>query len=390
MGNTFKTGNYVNAIFQDSSNNIGIGAANSSFKFQVTGTTNLTGALSGTSATFKVNADRNLAIKYDTNITLSAQSDTGGPESLRIYADTFRLYTATSTVGLTERFTITNGGNVGIGTDSPTALGTYYTTLQLKGKSGGTGNEGGYLLTTDADGTTTGQFGTDGNFVYFGSRSNTDAVVTTNNTERMRITSGGYLKASNNGSYGSTTSPTNEFNNNAADWIIVNRNTHGSSPYGIYMEYVNSSPNNTGNEFLYLRDSGAIRFRLTSNGNCYNVTGTYTSGVSDIRYKEQVVDANSQWEDIKNLRVVNFKFKNDVAENGENALRQIGFIAQEVEKTSPHLIDEMSDEKTGETWKTIKTSIIHTKAIKALQESMQRIENLESQIEELKALINNK
>jgi hypothetical protein len=82
-------------------------------------------------------------------------------------------------------------GNLGIGTTSPTTIGTYYTTLELKGKTGGTGNEGGYYLTSDADGTTTGQFGTDGNFVYIGSRSNTDAVFTTNNTERMRITSGG-------------------------------------------------------------------------------------------------------------------------------------------------------------------------------------------------------
>jgi hypothetical protein len=44
----------------------------------------------------------------------------------------------------------------------------------------------------------------------------------------------------------------------------------------------------------------------------------------------------------------------------------------------------MSDEKTGETWKTIKTSIIHTKAIKALQEAMARIEALEAEIEALK------
>ena len=52
MGKTFSTGLLTNGIWQDASNNIGIGAANSSFKFQVTGTTNLTGALSGTSATF--------------------------------------------------------------------------------------------------------------------------------------------------------------------------------------------------------------------------------------------------------------------------------------------------------------------------------------------------
>ena len=52
MGKTFSTGLLTNGIWQDASNNIGIGAANSSYKFQVTGTTNLTGALSGTSATF--------------------------------------------------------------------------------------------------------------------------------------------------------------------------------------------------------------------------------------------------------------------------------------------------------------------------------------------------
>jgi hypothetical protein len=46
MGNTFKLGNYVNGIFQDSSNNIGIGAAPSgSYKFEVTGTAKVSGIL---------------------------------------------------------------------------------------------------------------------------------------------------------------------------------------------------------------------------------------------------------------------------------------------------------------------------------------------------------
>jgi hypothetical protein len=53
MGKTFSTGLLTNGIWQDSSNNIGIGAAaNASFKLQVTGATNLTGALTGTSGTF--------------------------------------------------------------------------------------------------------------------------------------------------------------------------------------------------------------------------------------------------------------------------------------------------------------------------------------------------
>jgi hypothetical protein len=48
MGKTFSTGLLTNGLWQDSSNNIGIGAAaNASFKLQVTGATNLTGALTG-------------------------------------------------------------------------------------------------------------------------------------------------------------------------------------------------------------------------------------------------------------------------------------------------------------------------------------------------------
>jgi hypothetical protein len=76
----------------------------------ITGSLTIAGALTGTSATFRVSADRNLAVKYDSNITISAQADAGGPESIRMYADTFRIYTSTTAVGLTERFTISNTG----------------------------------------------------------------------------------------------------------------------------------------------------------------------------------------------------------------------------------------------------------------------------------------
>jgi hypothetical protein len=98
----------------------------------------------------------------------------------------------TGTTGDAKQMTITSGGNIGIGTTgSPISAGTYYTTLELKGRTGGTGNEGGYYLTTDADGSTIGQLGVDGNFVYLGSRSNTDAVITSNNSERIRVFAGG-------------------------------------------------------------------------------------------------------------------------------------------------------------------------------------------------------
>jgi hypothetical protein len=81
MGNTFKLGNYVNAIFQDASNNVGIGAAPSgSYKLEVTGTANFTGALrtastinmAGTTAqllqtTANSVAGDNIAVFYNSN-----------------------------------------------------------------------------------------------------------------------------------------------------------------------------------------------------------------------------------------------------------------------------------------------------------------------------------
>jgi len=66
------------------------------------------------SGIFNLSSNRNLAIKFDTNITLSAQADSGAPENLRMYADTFRVYTSTTTVGLTERLAISNTGVVTI------------------------------------------------------------------------------------------------------------------------------------------------------------------------------------------------------------------------------------------------------------------------------------
>ena len=80
MGNTFKLGNYVNAIFQDASNNIGIGGSPSgSYKLEVTGTAKVSSTLlvSG-AATFATDVTIG---SPTTNATLSISGDNSGGDS---------------------------------------------------------------------------------------------------------------------------------------------------------------------------------------------------------------------------------------------------------------------------------------------------------------------
>jgi hypothetical protein len=139
--------------------------------------------------------------------------------------------------------------------------------------------------------------------------------------------------------------------------------------------------------FAAFSDVGGTKtkvFEVEANGDVENATGSYDT-ISDQRLKQDIVDANSQWSDIKALQIRNFKFINDVNQNGENALRHIGVVAQEVESSGmTGLVKTKIDEATGEEIKSVKSSIIYMKAVKALQEAMARIETLETELAKLK------
>jgi len=111
-------------------------------------------------------------------------------------------------------------------------------------------------------------------------------------------------------------------------------------------------------------------------------TSTY-GGLSDARLKENVVDAQSQWGDVKSIRFRNFNLIGD-------STRQLGVIAQEIEQISPGLVDEINDRdeqgnETGTSTKLVKYSILYMKAVKALQEAMERIEQLEAKVAALES-----
>ena len=165
-------------------------------------------------------------------------------------------------------------------------------------------------------------------------------------------------------------------------------------------------------EFIFCTKTGSNTniFTVDEDGDVLTVSGSVGT-ISDQRIKQDITDANSQWEDIKAIKVRNYKLKADPSKT------LLGVIAQELEsagmnglikETNPSVADCEIDssfgtivdddsmspledgtkrKKVGEVKskvKTVRWSVIYMKAIKALQEAMTRIESLEAEVKALK------
>jgi hypothetical protein len=120
------------------------------------------------------------------------------------------------------------------------------------------------------------------------------------------------------------------------------------------------------------------------NGDVQNTNDAY-GAISDIKLKENIVDAESQWDDFKAVRFRKYNFKE---ETGNETFTQLGVVAQELELVSPGLVTETPDldedgNDLGTTTKGVKYSILTKKALVALQEAMTRIESLEQRLSAL-------
>ena len=135
-----------------------------------------------------------------------------------------------------------------------------------------------------------------------------------------------------------------------------------------------------------MTSGGSVVMKVLCDGDIENTNNRYT-GISDIKLKENIVDANSQWDDIKALQVRNYNFKEEL---GYGTNTHIGLVAQEVEPICPGLVGETNDtdaenSETGTVTKSVAYSVLYMKAVKALQEAMDRIETLEAKVAALEA-----
>jgi hypothetical protein len=189
-------------------------------------------------------------------------------------------------------------------------------------------------------------------------------VFTTSGAERFRITGTGQ----------------SQFKHGQNDLDVITVQNTSSSPYGMNITYTAVSPNNGTNNFLYLADSTGLRFAARSNGGLSNYSGNNINLASDIRLKKDIVPLSSEWNKLKQIEVVNFKYKDS---NEETAL--YGAIAQQIQTIYPELVVVTREAtETEPEYYGLREQPFQWLTTKVLQEAMTKIETLEAQITELK------
>lgn len=117
---------------------------------------------------------------------------------------------------------------------------------------------------------------------------------------------------------------------------------------------------------------------LKGNGNA-TLVGTLTQS-SDFRLKKNIQTISNTSQKIDQMRGVYFDWKDE----NHNQNQQIGFIAQEVEKVFPQLVET---DVNG--YKSVAYANITAVLVEALKEQNKRIEYLEKELLHIKSLVNN-
>ena len=282
--------------------------------------------------------------------------------------------------GAGNKLNVLGNGNVGIGTSSPFAIAA--TNLSVDGASS--------AIQLGVSGVRNAQLYADGAEVRLYAVTNVPLRFGTNDTERLRITSGGFTKASNNGSYLGATGSWHEFtSNNATNFVLAAYQTSLSFDNAIL--YIRSTRSTVANNYYaiqyYHEGAGAYKFQVADSGNVTNTNNSY-GAISDIKLKENITDATPKLDDLLKVKVKNFNFIGSEE-------KQLGVIAQELEEIFPSMIDESEDfeevevegedgeitkekKSLGTITKSVKYSVFVPMLIKAIQELEARVKELEA------------
>ena len=284
--------------------------------------------------------------------------------------------TAGNTISFTQAMTLDASGNLGIGLTSP----AYRLEASLA-----TNNYIGVTCTTD--GNAASRFKNnqrDWLVGVLGGASGAWAVYDiTASAERARIDSSGNLLVGTTSAAGRLTVTQDSASNSIANF---DNNQANPTAIGLTVNFSSGTGTNNTTAILFQgRSAGTQRFYVYGNGNVVNTNNSYGS-ISDIKLKENIVDATPKLEKLLQVRIVNYNLKADL---GYESHKQIGVIAQELEQVFPGLVDESPDRDEegndlGTTTKSVKMSVFVPMLIKAIQEQQALITQLQADVAALK------
>jgi len=341
----------------DTSGNVGIGTTSPSNKLDIVDST----AGFGVRITNNQDSSQGLQVRTSDN-------DTG------LYILDLQTSTSATGTNYASQFVVEKGGNVGIGTTSPSSK------LQIMGGTSGvdqislssnlsdnTAKDAGIIMTMYTNNTAAliGGLAVNGNtsLVYGSSGTdhrgvtkhiwytNTNYNSTSGNTERMRMDSAGSLLVgtSSKASACSITAPASP----TVPAFLTANTTSGATHYAAFFR------NSGGTEIGFIKIS--------------NTGTTYDTG-SDYRLKENAQPIQNGLERLNQLNPVKFDWK-------EDGTSSEGFIAHEVQEIFP---DAVSGEKDAETMQGMDYGRITPLLVKAIQEQQTQIDALQSEINLLK------
>jgi len=332
-----------------------------------------------TSTAITIDSKENVGI----GVTPSDFSETYSSQALQI-TDVTSIYSMAVSTG--DRRTII-GNNLFQGTDETRKFVT-------------TGAKQSYLMLAE------------GILTYHSDNSTGTAGASSSTSQRFEVDSIGNMKVQRNGAAVNVNSTHQIVDSlaNSYSLMLSNKASSPASQYMLEIGFKSASPDNNSARFVECIDNTTTRASIMSDGDFRSHDNSYGS-TSDERIKQDIVDATSQWEDVKAFRIRKYKKKDDVRQYGtDEAKVHIGVIAQELETVSPGLIKEqepgigdiqsssefgalyqegdtipegkaVGDIKTiSANVKSVNYSVLYMKAIKALQEAQTRIETLETKV----------
>jgi hypothetical protein len=249
-------------------------------------------------------------------------ANTGGTHEILFGDNAYRyfgLYTPSSPdymsirTGSTDLLTVTSGGNVGIGTTSPSQ----------KLHIGGSGFS--YLRTTS---TSYGGTGCDigqhtGGSIYLNNRDNTPIIFQTNNIERMRVQSYGTVCIN-------CTGPAISSDTKLA---VLGSGTDGSVAIECRKSTTTTS---SAQRFIrfFANDGSTSMGGIAGNG----ASNVQFVAISDERLKENIQPLSGSLDKVLALNPISYNWK----DSGEYI--EAGFVAQEVEQVLPEYVTTEEDE----------------------------------------------